>query len=330
MKRFLRFILYAVCAILLLVVIGVAYIILAFPNVGPPEAIRIKLTPQRVARGEYLANHVSLCMDCHSRRNWSLFAGPLLPGGHGAGGQVFDAKIGFPGSVISPNITPYNLKNWTDGEIFRAITSGVGKDGSAIFPLMPWPYYAKMNREDLYDIVAYVRTLKSAGGSYPKSTLNFPLNVLVHTMPQKPELSLLPSIADTVKYGAYLVQAAGCADCHSQSKNGKLIAGLEFAGGHEYTTATNKVYSANITPDKLTGIGNWTQTFFVQRFKAYNDISKAVPVAKQGFQTIMPWYDYSGMTDADLKAVYKFLKTLKPVNNLVIKVAPDAIAANKQ
>ena len=141
-------------------------------------------------------------------------------------------------------------------------------------------------------------------------------------MPQKPDLSPLPSIANTVKYGAYLVQAAGCAGCHSQSKNGKSIAGLEFAGGHEYTTATNKVYSANITPDKVTGIGNWTQAFFVQRFKAYNDVSKAVPVAKQGFQTIMPWYDYSGMTNDDLKAVYQFLRTIKPVNNRVIKIAP--------
>ena len=97
-----------------------------------------------------------------------MFAGPLLPGSLGAGGQVFDAKIGFSGSVISPNITPYNLKNWTDGEIFRAITSGVRKDGSAIFPLMPWPYYAKMNREDLYDIIAYLRTLKPVETSLSK------------------------------------------------------------------------------------------------------------------------------------------------------------------
>lgn len=47
----------------------------------------------------------------------------------GAGGEIFDQNMGFPGKFISPNITPYALREWTDGEIFRAITSGVNKDG---------------------------------------------------------------------------------------------------------------------------------------------------------------------------------------------------------
>lgn len=56
-----------------------------------------------------------------------------LAGDLGAGGERFSTDMGFPGTIYSPNITPHNLKEWTDGEIFRAITSGVNKYGKAIF-----------------------------------------------------------------------------------------------------------------------------------------------------------------------------------------------------
>jgi len=318
MKRFKKILLYAVIIIVLIIVSVVSYITLALPNVGDPENISIALTPQRIARGEYLANHVSLCTDCHSKRDWSKFAGPLVVSTLGGGGEVFDSSVGFPGSVHVPNITPFSLKNWTDGEIFRAITTGVRKNGNAIFPLMPWPYYSKMSREDIYSIIAYIRTLKPVSAGYPKSTLNFPLNILVHTMPQKAALGIMPSPADTIKYGAYMANASGCKECHSQDNNGKLIAGLEFAGGHEYTVNGHAVHSANITPDKATGIGNWSEAAFVERFKSFADPTKATNVSASGFQTIMPWYGYSGMSETDLKAIYAYLRTIKPVSNKVV------------
>jgi len=318
MKKFKKVLLYAIIAIVLIVVVTVSYITLALPDVGNPEDITIALTPQRIARGEYLANHVSLCTDCHSQRDWSKFAGPVKVSTPGGGGEVFDAKVGFPGAVYTPNITPYNLKRWTDGELFRAITTGVRKDGSAIFPLMPWPYYSKMNREDIYSIIAYLRTLKPIATSYPKAKLDFPLNILVHTMPQKATLSILPSPGDSLKYGAYITTAAGCKDCHSQDKNGIPIPGLEFAGGHGYTVNGKIVLSANITPDKTTGIGNWTAAAFIARFKNFKDPSKAVAAMAKDFQTIMPWYDYSGMSESDLKAIYNYLRTVKPVNNKIV------------
>src|SRR4051812_37217996 len=202
MKKFKKVLLYLVIAIVLVVVIAISYITLGLPNVGPPEDIHITPTAQLVARGEYLANHVALCTDCHSRRDFSRFAGPLLDGKLGQGGDVFDEKVSFPGSVHVPNITPYKLKNWTDGEIFRAITTGVRKDGAAIFPLMPWPSYSKLAREDVYALIAYLRTLKPVHTTYPKATYDFPLNILVHTMPKKAKLGTIPNPADTVKYGA--------------------------------------------------------------------------------------------------------------------------------
>jgi mono/diheme cytochrome c family protein len=321
MKKFLKYTAYVVIAVVVIAIAGVSYITLALPNVGNAEDIKIALTPQRIERGKYLANHVTLCMDCHSTRDWTKFAGPMLEGSDGRGGEKFTSAVGFPGNVEVPNITPYHLGNWTDGELLRAITTGVKKDGSAIFPLMPWPYYSKMDREDLYSIIAYVRSLKSIKADYPKSTLDFPLNILVHTMPQKASLGKAPDASDTLKYGGYLVTSAACMECHSQVDKGKIIPGLEYAGGREFVIPNaGVVRSANITADKTTGIGNWTKAQFINQFKQYADSAKArIDVKPHEFQSIMPWYKYADLKETDLAAIYAYVKTIKPIKNEVVK-----------
>jgi hypothetical protein len=321
MKKFLKYTAYVVIAVVVIAIAGVSYITLALPNVGNAEDIKIALTPQRIERGKYLANHVTLCMDCHSTRDWTKFAGPMLEGSDGRGGEKFTSAVGFPGNVEVPNITPYHLGNWTDGELLRAITTGVKKDGSAIFPLMPWPYYSKMDREDLYSIIAYVRSLKSIKADYPKSTLDFPLNILVHTMPQKASLGKVPHTSDTLKYGEYLVTSAACMECHSQVDKGKIIPGLEYAGGREFVIPNaGVVRSANITADKTTGIGNWTKAQFINQFKQYADSAKArIDVKPHEFQSIMPWYKYADLKETDLEAIYAYVKTIKPIKNEVVK-----------
>ena len=86
MKKFLKWTAYAVIALVLIAVAGISYITLALPNVGQPEALKVDATPQRIARGKYLANNVTVCLDCHSARNWSKFAGPSDSTVLGAGG----------------------------------------------------------------------------------------------------------------------------------------------------------------------------------------------------------------------------------------------------
>jgi hypothetical protein len=78
--------------------------------------------------------------------------------------------------------------------------------------------------------------------------------------------------------------------------------------------------SANITQDKVTGIGKWTEDDFVKRFKSYTD-STYVPnkISKGTFNTVMPWTMYGGMKEQDLKAIYAYLKTVKPIKNNVEK-----------
>ena len=320
MKKFTKWMLIIVLALVVIVGAAVSYITLALPNVGEPENIKIAYTPDRVARGKYLANYVSVCMDCHSAHDWTKFGGPVDSTKLGFGGEKFDGSVGFPGTVYVPNITPVHIKDWTDGELFRAITSGVKKDGSAIFPIMPWQSYSKMAREDVYDIIAYIRTLKPLESSYPARQLDFPLNIIVHTMPAKATLGTRPAESDTLKYGAYLVQSAACKDCHTQNDKGSPLPGMDFAGGRPFQINGGVVRSSNITGDATTGLGKWTKEQFITRFAMYAD-SNYTPAAVKNkeFQTVMPWAMYGKLKKTDLAAMYAYLKTVKPVKNQVIK-----------
>src|SRR5690606_35584669 len=152
----------------------------------------------------------------------------------------------------------------------------------------------------------------------PQRKLDFPLNLLVNTMPQKASLNTIPLKSDQLAYRAYLVNAAACYDCHTQSEKGEYKEGMDFAGGTAYQLPSGTVYSANITPDIKTGIGSWTKEQFISRFKMYADSSYHLATLKQDdFQTIIPWMMYGGMENEDLEAIYVYLKTVKPIKNKV-------------
>lgn len=315
MNRLLRYTLYIITISGLTVAGITGYLMFFLPNTGPAPDITIEITEERVDRGRYLANHVMLCMDCHAVRDFSLFSGPPFPETLGAGGEVFDQSIGLPGRFISRNITPAALGTWTDGEIFRAITSGVSKDGSALFPLMPYHHYAQLDEEDIFAVIAYLRTLDPVVNDLPASKADFPISILINTMPVKPNLQPRPDKHDLIAYGRYLTTAAACTDCHTRMERGEFV-GEPFAGGNEYPVADGSVVrSANITPHE-TGIGNWTKDQFIARFKVYADsayVHRKVPPGE--FQTYMPWTMYAGMDGEDLAAIYEYLQTIEPVDN---------------
>lgn len=297
------------------------YIINTFPKIGPASDIKIEPTPSRMERGKYLVNHVVGCIGCHSERNFSLFAGPVVPGTEGKGGEVFDELLGFPGSFTSKNITPAGIGNWTDGELMRAMTSGVNKEGEALFPLMPYLHFGKMDEEDIKSIIAYVRTFKPINNEVPKSKAKFPMSLIMRTIPTPPDFQKMPDRSNTVEYGKYLVNASSCIDCHSMSVKGKIKEGMEYAGGFEFQFKNGYVVrSGNITPDEETGIGKWTKEMFLAKFKSYDKPIESMPTVKTGeLNTWMPWSYFGGMTTEDLSAIYDFLRTLKPVSNKVEK-----------
>lgn len=319
MNKLVRITLIVVVVLIVAVSIIAFYVKTALPNVGSAPDITIALTQGRVARGKYLANYVSICMDCHSKRNWTMYAGPILDGTFGGGGERFGKDAGFPGTLYSKNITPFALHNWTDGEIFRAITSGVSKNGKALFPLMGYPAYGKMDREDVYSIIAYLRTLPQSNNEVQARELDFPMNFIVNTLPSKAALSIKPDTNNILAYGGYLITIARCVECHSKVDKGSVIAGSEFGGGRRFDFPNGtSCYTANITADKETGIGGWSKEVFIQKFKQYQDSSYSPqPVNKTDFNTVMPWLMYSGMTRNDLAAIYLYLQTVKPIKNQV-------------
>ncbi|PRY84966.1 cytochrome c [Mongoliibacter ruber] len=321
MKKLLKILAVAVTGILFLIIIAVAYVSAALPNVGPPEEIVVEVSPERIARGEYLGNHVMLCVDCHSVRDFSLFSGPIVPGTMTAGGELFSESEGFPGKFISPNITPFNLQDWTDGEIFRAITTGVRKNGSPIFPVMPYLEYGKTDPEDIKDIIAWLRSLEPVEATHEPSKANFPFNLIMRTMPQKANLAKKPDPSDQVAYGGYLVTAAACAECHTKFENGNFT-GERLAGGREFEMPGAKLSTPNLTPHE-SGIGNWTKEMFVSRFKMYGENYIPEKVNPGEFQTIMPWVMYAGMKEEDLEAIYTYLMSLQPVENYIEKFKPN-------
>jgi len=325
MKKIKKFIAYFILAIIVIPIGIICYMSFILPDAGDPENIKVEITPERLERGKYLANSVYICMDCHSKRDWNKFSGPFVKNSIGQGGEEFSQKEGLPGRYFSKNITPFSILTWTDGEILRAITCGVNNKGKALFPIMPYPNYGKLDREDFYAIIAFVRTLVAIDNKVPESESDFPMNFIINTIPEKAVYSRIPDKNSVVAYGKYLFMAASCFECHTQIDKGKSLPGLELAGGHKFQLKTGGiVVSANITPDKESGIGNWTEEAFLNRFKVYADSTyKPITVEKGDFNSVMPWMMFGAMKSDDLIAIFAYLKTVIPVKNSVIRFIPE-------
>ena len=324
MKNLKKNLLRVIVVIVIVVGASMSYLKFALPNIGDAPDLKVEMTPERIARGEYLANHVAVCMDCHSSRDWSRFSGPPVEGTLGMGGDLFDQKFGFPGAYYAKNITPEGIGHYTDGELFRTITTGVNKEGKALFPVMPSHYYGQMDEEDIKCVIAYLRTLKPIKNQVPESVSDFPMNFIINTIPHKASFTKRPEKTDVINYGKYLTNAASCVDCHTKFEKGSLIAGTEFGGGREFPFPDGSIVrSSNISPDEETGIGGWDDEVFVSLFRAHSDsVTLNTKLNPGDFNSIMPWTMYGKMTEEDLKAIFAYLKTEKPVKNQVVKYTP--------
>ena len=324
MRKLAKVLIWTVIMAVVIVGAALGYLKFALPDIAAAPVLKVELTPEHIARGEYLANHVTVCIDCHSTRDWSKFSGPPTPGTLGKGGDIFDQKFGFPGVYYAKNITPEGISRYTDGELFRTITTGVSKEGKALFPVMPFHYYGQMDEEDIKSIIAYIRTLKPIANNVPESKSDFPMNFIINTIPHEPSFTKLPPKTDVINYGKYLTNAAACIDCHTKFEKGSLVAGTEYGGGREFPFPDGSIVrSANISSDEETGIGGWDDETFVSLFKAHSDSATLNTQLNPGdFNSIMPWTMYGRMTDEDLKAIFAYLKTVPPIKNEVVKFTP--------
>jgi mono/diheme cytochrome c family protein len=339
MKKVSKWLGLAGAGLLLFAVLALAYVSFALPHEDPVDAsLKVAVTPGQLARGKYLVEHVSDCYSCHSQRDWSRFGAPITPGTeYGGGDPIFDQRIGLPGRFLPVNLTPHNLSRYSDGELVRVLRTGVTKEGEPLFPIMPYRNYREMTERDLHAVIAYLRSLPSRVSQVPAHEPKGAFRLILRLIPESaPPFPAAPDPKDRVAYGRYLTTIASCGDCHTPTNRGQPLHGMYLAGGFEFPLLNvedgslarlpkGKLRSANITPDRDTGIGNWSRDQFVQRFRDFRGeagLSRAVKVKNGQYQSAMPWFFYAGMTDEDLGAIYDYLRTVPPVRHAVVRFEP--------
>ncbi len=307
-----------------LVVCLIAFVKFAMPFAENAPDIVVDKSPERVERGRYLVEHVSMCLDCHSEKQPQYLAAPYKEGTEGMGGFTWTTESIPFGTVVAPNITPVGLGSWTDGEIIRAIRTGVTKDGDALTPIMPFHEYSHLSDSDVEDVVAFLRQMKPIENpDLQRSELKIPFSVLVNVMTAESQPQNDIDTDDPIQNGEYLSKVGGCQFCHSPFDSGKPVYDSLFAGGHEYIIPNvGVVRTANITPDKETGIGSWSKEHFIQKFKAYDSPEARMIPASENPPTVMPWMDYAGLTEDDLGDIYDYLMSSAPIKNSVTKFVP--------
>lgn len=317
---------YGLLILVAVIVVGISATIGWRPFVGPHARAltdrTFEPTAVRLERGAYLVNNVTGCTYCHSEFDASQPVLRTKPGSEG-GGHAWAAE-GMPW-LVAPNLTPdkdTGSGNWSEDAIARAVREGIGHDGRALFPLMPYGNYKNMSDEDLASVIVYLRTLKPIRRELPQSSLPFPLSRLINGAPQPLEGSVAsPDLSDPVTRGKYLVTMASCGDCHSPSDaTGQPVAGMAFGGGNTLSfEGRRSAASANLTPSP-NGIPYYTEALFLETIRTGR-------VRERPISDLMPWSFYRHMTDEDLKAIFAYLKTLPTVDHFVDNTLPPTTCA---
>ena len=282
---------------------------------APYPQIKASTDSAVIARGKYLALGPAHCANCHASPNSNELVekGMEVPL---SGGNIFDLEIG---KVYVKNITPdteTGIGRYTDPQIARMLRYDVRVDGTAAFPFMP---FHNTSDEDITAIISFLRAQKPVKNRVPDNTRNI-LGSIVEAFLLKPSgpSGIVPKSIkkDTsAAYGEYLaVSVANCYGCHTNRDmmTGAFI-GEPFGGGMKMESSVDpdKYYflTPNLTPDSTGRLFGWSQAMFINRFRK----------GKIYAGTHMPWGPFSRMSDDELKAIYNYLQSLKPVRNAVPK-----------
>jgi len=256
------------------------------------------------ARGEYIVRNVAACGGCHA-------ASERDPDGPLSGGREFhDWRIG---TARASNLTPDNetgLGTWSEAEIVRALRNGQRRDGRLLAPVMPYEWLHEMSDDDAFAVARYLKSLPPVRNQVTQSpSIWFKLGKLF--LGPKPAQSVTaPARAATAEYGGYLSQHVGlCAECHTPRGGVRSTPDMSrlFAG----MSNPPKGFPANpsnLTPDS-TGIAKWSEDDFLKT------IHTGVDPSGNHLHPFMPWKENRRMTDDDLRAINRFLRTLPPIHN---------------
>jgi mono/diheme cytochrome c family protein len=273
-------------------------VLLASISIDASRAAADQPNADVIARGEYLAD-LGDCGSCHTAHDGQKFAG----------GRYMPTPFG---PISTPNITPdkeTGIGGWTDDQFYRVLHAGIGKNGQHLYPVMPYPWFTKVTRDDVLAIKAYLFSLKPVHAPRPPNKLAFPFNVraglavwdelFLHEGTFTPD----PSKSAEVNRGAYIVEGLGhCGECH----NGRNLLGdtamAEPLGGGPI----QHWYAPNITSDVRDGIGKYSDDQVFSFLKT--GVSPGMGVAAGPMsETIHD--SLRKLTDADLHAIVAYLKS---------------------
>ena len=333
MKRIAKYLVGLLALVAVAVGAAVGFLLVSRPKMRPAPTEIVDRTPARLARGTYLMEYLLACNHCHSAPDTERYGMPLPAGASPVtGGIVLDRSFtGFPGVVQAPNITPdveTGIGSWTDGELIRAIREGVKRDGTTIFPMMPYTELRALSDEDVRSVVVYLRSQKPIRLASRKTEVDFPVNLLMRLAPEPVKGPVhAPDPEDRVAWGGYLVRIAGCKHCHTPVDKGNPVESEAFSGGFVFEIPSpqgrRRVVTTNITPDPTGYFGRATKDEWIGRVRSFVSMRDNPPKVKPGLNTMMLWLQYAGLSDHDLGAIYDFMKTVRPVQKTV-NPFPDA------
>lgn len=269
----------------------------------------------RLERGRYLVEGPAHCFMCHSELDWKGEGLQPRRGGEGGGQNPFPEEA-FPW-LTAPNISPdpeTGAGTWTDDQFRRALRQGIGSDGRTLFPMMPYRLFHDMSDEDLEAVIAYLRSIPPVRREVPRSQLPEPVKQSLRPLPSAGAVADVDR-SSPVAYGEYLTKIANCTGCHTPvDATGTPLPGMEWAGGLNLVGPWGNVHSVNLTPDP-SGIPHYTEELFLKVIHTGNPGGRPL-------NPIMPWGYFRKMTDEDLKAIFAYLQSLKPVRHRIDNTSP--------
>uniref|UniRef100_A8GE96 Gluconate 2-dehydrogenase (Acceptor) n=1 Tax=Serratia proteamaculans (strain 568) TaxID=399741 RepID=A8GE96_SERP5 len=264
----------------------------------------------RLIKGRYLAI-ASDCVACHTA----------------SGGKPFSGGLAMPlpmGNIYSTNITPdktYGIGEYSLDDFKKVLREGIRRDGSNLYPAMPFPSYTKLTDDDIASLYAYfMHGVEPANQENKESdfpwplTMRWPLIAWNTLFLEKGAYQYKSDRSPEWNRGAYLVQgAAHCGSCHTprglgmqekaydESQKG-FLAGAKIGGWEAF----------NITSNMASGIGSWSQPEIVQYLKTGNVPFKAQAA---GSMAEAVTHSFSKMDDADLQAIALYLRDIPSVGD---------------
>ncbi|HKA43200.1 MAG TPA: hypothetical protein VKF40_14525 [Burkholderiales bacterium] len=287
----------------------VATTVISRASVTAPHAfpdIRASADPELVERGRYLVYGPAHCASCHGdpARERDLREGVDAPL---SGGRAF--ILGMLGTIVAPNITSdaaFGIGEVSDHALVRSLRYGISRHGKPLVPIMS---FADLADDDLRAILSYLRTVPAVARPASPHRLSVPGTLAVNLLLKAQGPSAPPpsraAPARTVEYGRYVAHTlANCVGCHTQrNKLTGGFAGPAFAGGLVLEEAAGTFVTPNLTPTRTGIMNGLSEQGFIARFLETGRLYPGSP---------MPWEAYGRMTETDLSAIYRYLRTLEP------------------